>query len=80
VDAKNNASFAPLTETSISLTKDQSRLTYYKYPKFGEIFEFYNLTDDPDELHNLYSSKPANAIKMQEELLQKLSEVNKPYN
>ena len=80
VDAKNNASFAPLTETSISLTKDQNRLTYYKYPNFGELFEFYNLTDDPDELHNLYPSKPAIAIKMQEELLQKLSDVNKPYD
>jgi arylsulfatase A-like enzyme len=80
VDAKNNASFAPLIETSISLTKDQNRLTYYKYPNFGELFEFYNLTDDPDELHNLYPSKPATAIKMQEELLQKLSDVNKLYD
>ena len=79
VDAKNNASFAPLTKTSISLTKNQTRLTYYKYPKYGELFEFYNLAEDPDELHNLYPSRPENAIKMQEELLQKLSEVNKPF-
>jgi arylsulfatase A-like enzyme len=79
VDAKNNASFSPLTKTSISLTKDQNRLTYYKYPKVGERYEFYNLAEDPEELRDLYSSRPANSINMQDELLQKLAEVNRPF-
>jgi arylsulfatase A-like enzyme len=79
VDAKTNASFAPLTKTSMSLTKNQNRLTYYKYPKVGELYEFYDLADDPEELRDLYPSRPVNAIKMREELLQKLSDVNKPF-
>jgi arylsulfatase A-like enzyme len=79
LDAKNNGSFKPLTKISISITKNQNRLTLYKYPKIGESFEFYNLGDDPEELQDLYSTRPAAAIKMQDELLQKLSEVNKPY-
>jgi arylsulfatase A-like enzyme len=80
VDAKNNASFAPLTRTSISLTKNPYRLTYYKYPGAGEQFEFYNFAEDPDELKDLYSSGPAIALDMRAELLQKLSEVNSPYD
>ena len=80
VDAKNNASFAPLTRTSISLTKNPYRLTYYKYPGAGEQFEFYNFSEDPDELKDLYSSGPAIALDMRAELLQKLSEVNSPYD
>jgi arylsulfatase A-like enzyme len=79
MDAKNNASFSPLTKISLSMTKEHSRLTYYKYPKSGEIFEFYDLSEDPDELTNLFPVKPAASIAMQEELLQKLSDVNKPF-
>ncbi len=80
VDAKNNPSWAPLTRTSISLTKAPYRLTYYEYPKELQQFEFYNFVDDPDELNNLYPSAPGVAIDMKEELLQRLSEVNAPYS
>jgi arylsulfatase A-like enzyme len=79
VDAKNNPSFAPLTRTSISLTKDPYRLTYYKYPEFGDQFEFYNILNDPDELQDGYPSSPAIALDMRAELLQKLTEVNFPF-
>ncbi len=80
VDAKNNASFAPLTRTTISLTKNPYRLTYYKYPEAGsDQFEFYNIAEDPDELKNLYSAGPSSALDMRTELLQKLTEVNYPF-
>lgn len=80
VDAKNNASFAPLTRTSIALMKDSAKLSYYKYPNYGiEEFEFYDLAGDPEEMSNLYPAHPAAAAAMQDELLQKLSEVNAPY-
>jgi arylsulfatase A-like enzyme len=76
MDAKSNAAFAPLTEISLSLTKNGDRLTYYGYPD-DEQFEFYDLEEDPEELHNLYQSQPALAGRMKEELLQKLNEVNR---
>jgi arylsulfatase A-like enzyme len=75
MDAKTNASFAPLTKTSISLMKHRHRLTYYGYPDDGQ-FEFYNLEEDSEELHDLYPSQPSLARLMKEELLQKLYEVN----
>jgi arylsulfatase A-like enzyme len=78
LDAKQNSAFAPLSKFSIALTKGRSRLTYYKYPQF-EQFEFYDLEKDPEEMNDLYPSQPALAKQMQEELLEKLEEVNQPY-
>ncbi|MFT3893762.1 MAG: sulfatase-like hydrolase/transferase [Anaerolineales bacterium] len=78
IDAKQNPAFAPLHKFSIALTKGQSRLIHYNYPDY-ETFEFYDIENDPEELNDLYPSQPALAKQMQDELLQKLDEVNKPY-
>lgn len=79
VDAKNNPSWAPLTRTSVSLTKNNQRLTYYTYPDEWQGFEFYNLVDDPGELQNLYGQQPRAAVDMKEELMQRLAEANAPF-
>ncbi len=79
IDAKNNPSWAPLTHMTISLTKNQQRLTYYNYPGEWQGWEFYDLTADPEELKDLYGMHPAAAQQMQDELLQRLSEVNSKY-
>ena len=79
VDAKNNPSWAPLTRTTLSLTKNRQRLTYYLYPDEWEGYEFYDLEDDPEEMKNLYGSSPAAALQMKDELMQRLSEANAPY-
>lgn len=78
IDAKQNAAFSPLDICSFALTKEQHRLIYYKYPHY-ESFEFYDLDEDPEELNDLYPSQPALAKQMQEEMSQKLDEVNQPY-
>lgn len=78
IDAKQNAAFSPLETFSIALTKERHRLIYYKYPQY-EGFEFYNLDEDPEEMNDLYSSQPSRAKQMQDEMLQKLDEVNRPY-
>ena len=78
VDAKTNSSFAPLTRVSLSLTREGYRLSYYKY-RGEEMFELYDLNGDPEELHNLFGSSPAIATSLKDELLQKLSEANRPY-
>ncbi len=78
VEAARNPSFAPLTRASISLTKNQQRLTYYNYPDYRG-FEFYDLAEDPQEWNDLYPSRPSTALHMQEELLQALAEADRPY-
>ena len=78
VDAKENSAFAPLSQYSVSLTKDRYRLTHYNYPAY-QGFEFYDLEADPSELQDLYPSQPAVALEMQQELKDKINEVNRPY-
>jgi len=79
VDAKNNPSWAPLTRTSISLTRNGQRLTYYTYPDEWQGYEFYDLAEDPEELHNLYGQSPVAAREMKDELMQRLADVNATY-
>ncbi len=78
IDAKQNSAFAPLTEYSVSMTKGPYRLTHYSYSIYKG-YEFYDIVKDPDELHNLYLSSPPIALQMQEELLERIDEVNKPF-
>jgi arylsulfatase A-like enzyme len=78
VDAANNSAFKPLTSATISLTKENHRLTYYNYPD-GQQFEFYDLDADPEELNDLYPSQPVEAIQMQDEMLQRMVEADRPF-
>lgn len=80
MDAKRNSSFTALQNYSVSLTRNRHRLAYYKYPRssYAE-FEFYDLENDPQELTNQYPSRPALAIEMEEELLQKIDEADRPF-
>ena len=80
VDAKYNSSFTPLRNYSISITRDHHRYIHYSFPKDDyEKFEFYDLGSDPNELNDLFPAKPFLALEMQDELLQKIEEVNQPY-
>ena len=77
-DAKQNPVFSPLSKFSLSLTKDRFRLTRYHYPDYQD-FEFYDLNEDPEELEDLYPARPASALLMQEELQDKIADVNRPF-
>ena len=78
LDAKENSAFGPLKKFSVSLTKDRYRLTHYRYPAY-QGFEFYDLEADPGELQDLYPSQPKISLEMQQELLDKINDVNRPY-
>ena len=78
MDAKSASSFSAIDGFSISLVKQGHRLVYYKHTNFTG-FEFYNLDEDSEELNDLFPSKPALAIQMKAELLQKIEEFNRPY-
>jgi len=80
MDAKTNSSFHPLKNYAMSLTRDHHRLTYYSYPReHYEKFEFYDLNVDAEEMRDLYPLLPALAQEMQDELLQKVEDVNKVF-
>jgi arylsulfatase len=80
MDAKTNSAFQALTKVSISLMKNEYRLTYYQYPELRySQFELYNLQNDPDELQNLYPAGSALALRLKDELVQKLTDVNRAF-
>jgi arylsulfatase A-like enzyme len=80
MDAKTNSSFTPLVNFSISITRNHHRLVYYNYPKNNyQKYEFFDLNADLGELNDLYPSSPALAMEMQDELLQKIEEIDRPY-
>jgi hypothetical protein len=81
MDAKTNSSFGPLRTFSISITRDHHRLVHYSYPRDQyEKYEFYSLVDDPHEMSDLYPANPSLARQMKDELLQKVYEVNRPFD
>jgi hypothetical protein len=68
--------FENLAKLSVSLTKERYRMTYYKYPEYQN-FEFYDLDRDPEEMNDLFSSRPTEALEMRDEILDKLSDINR---
>ncbi|HKY53071.1 MAG TPA: sulfatase-like hydrolase/transferase, partial [Anaerolineales bacterium] len=82
VQAMKNSPNAPLTEASITLTKERYKLHYYfGYPETGkaERVELFDIKSDPDELVDLVTSKSGIAMELLDEVKRKLKEVNEPY-
>jgi arylsulfatase A-like enzyme len=83
VQAKRNGVNNPLTEASVMMVKEQYKLhAYFGYdvlPPDETLYELYDLKNDPEELDNLYSPNKSLARELQNELTQKLDEVNEPY-
>jgi arylsulfatase A-like enzyme len=77
IDAKSNSAFAALDSVSVSLTKDEYRLTYYHYPDQDyEGFELDNLLDDPEELRDVFQKGVPAATTLKDELLHELQGAN----
>jgi arylsulfatase A-like enzyme len=80
VEAKTNASQSPLRAGSLAMLKDHYKLIhYFGYPDLESEFEFFDLGEDPEELRDLYPSRPSAARRMQAELQGKLNQVNQPF-
>ncbi len=79
VEAKQNPAFAPLEKVTIAMRKGNRKLIYYKGYEAEESFELYDLDADIEELKDLYPEQPAFAKLMREELLDSLSDADKPY-
>ena len=64
----------------MSLLKNDYRLTYYRYPEqHYEAFELYNVSEDPEEVADIYSVQPAVAGALRDELLGKIDQVNNAF-
>jgi arylsulfatase A-like enzyme len=79
IEAKRNLAFAPLEIATIAMRKDGKKLIYYTGYEAEPSFELYDLENDIEELDDLYPKQPTFAKSMQEELLDSLSDADKPY-
>jgi arylsulfatase A-like enzyme len=55
---------------------------YYGYPTIeerGELFELYNLAEDPEEMVDIYESEPEIAAELLAELKRRIEEADQPY-
>ncbi len=79
VEAKRNPAFAPLTKATIAMRKGTHKLIYYTGYEAEDSFELYDLSEDIEEMHDLYPEAPAIAGKLREELLESLLAADKQY-
>ena len=80
VEAKTNSAFGPLQRASITLMKENYKIIYYgDYPRYSNVFELYDLHDDIEEKQDLFPEHPAIASTLKQELLDTLSQVNRPF-
>ncbi len=80
VEAKSNPKPSPLGKGTVAMVKDRYKLVhYFGYDGFDDQFEMYDLTNDPEELDNLYSESNTLAGDLKVELLAAVDEANKPY-
>lgn len=78
--AKDNSSFLPIQEGTVALVRGRWKLIYYQgYTKAPTDFEMYDLVDDPFELKDIAPRQPSELAAMREELLDSLSDADRPY-
>lgn len=80
VEAKQNASRAPLTKATLAVIQEQTKLiAYYGYPGFDRQYELYDLAGDRDEFANLAASRRETAEEMRAGLETNLQNLNQAY-
>jgi len=80
VEAKSNPKLAPLNKATVGMVQDKYKLIHNRgYKEAGEAYELYNLSDDPEEVHDLIEIEHDVASSLIAELEEKLGEVNEPY-
>ena len=80
VEAKRNSAFAPFKRATIAMRNGAFKLmAYFGYPGFEEVYELYNIDEDPEELRELSGTNPTEFGQLKEELLDRLADANRPY-
>jgi arylsulfatase A-like enzyme len=80
VEAKDNPAHQPLRQATLVMLKGEFKIIrYLGYPGYRDVYELYNLSNDPEELKDLYSAEPYIAEELRVELDQKLVQLNQTY-
>jgi arylsulfatase A-like enzyme len=78
LDAKGSSKFGPLAKRTVSLVREHYKIIHYLgYPEYDDVYEMYDLNDDPQELRNIYSSRKGIASDLKALLNEKSVELNR---
>jgi len=78
--AADNQAYGVLKKTVISMRKGAHKLiAYLGYKGFDQVFELYDLENDPDELNDLATKDLKVLTAMQDELFEYLDKANQPF-
>jgi arylsulfatase A-like enzyme len=84
VEAKESTAFRPLEKATFAIVKGSNKLIYYRGYKgvYKDYFEFYNLEEDPEELHDRKSKPKYEAVisQMKQELFAAIDAADQPYS
>jgi arylsulfatase A-like enzyme len=76
--AKDNAAFRPINHGTFTLLKGAQELFFFTgYRDHPNTFELYDLQEDPQELHDLFSRDINTASHMKDELLEAINTANR---
>jgi arylsulfatase A-like enzyme len=77
MDAKENPKSGPIKTSTIVMIEGQYKLIQYQgYRGYDDVYELYDLINDPEELDNKYSETLSLATDMRNELISKLRAIN----
>jgi arylsulfatase A-like enzyme len=80
MNAIENSQFLPLTKAAISMHKGRYKLiAYLGYDEMEKDYEMYDLDSDFEEMQNLAEKDTILFSQMKEELLEHLTDANKPF-
>jgi arylsulfatase A-like enzyme len=80
LEAKSNPKMAPMNKATVAMTKGRYKLINYRgYQNHEDVYELYDMENDPDQLEELYQTQPGLAESLRDELQAKLTDVNQPY-
>jgi hypothetical protein len=80
LEAKTNNRVRPLERGSLAMIKgDHKMIHYFGYDAIPREFELYDLSQDPEELVDLYSEESHRAQTLRRQLLMELDQINAPY-
>ena len=82
IEAKQNPKMRPLNLASFSMIKPPHKLVLYRgYPETNQddLFELYDLDEDPEELRNIYSPSSQQSKVLRDEILNKIDEKNRQH-
>lgn len=79
VEAKLNPANQALKVATVALQKGNQKLVYYTGYDQEDVFEFYDLENDLEEMNDLYPQKIVDAKHMKDELLEAFYAADRPY-